>query len=68
MVYEMDLLDIVSVLAAAMVLVIVVGMVRMAWRVFHGNEEMEAGGSMGDQMRSAKRKRAFGKRKRRAKK
>lgn len=64
MVCEMDLVDIVSVIAAAMVLAIVVGIVRIAWRTFHDNEEMVSGGSWGEQMLAArKRKRARRKRK-----
>lgn len=68
MVYEMSLLDIVSVVGIAVLVVVVVGMGRMGWRIWYGNEEMEAGGSMGDQMLGTKNKGAFSKRKRRAKK
>ena len=58
---------VVSVIAAAMLLVMVVGMARMAWRTFHDNEEMVPGGSMGDQMLAGRKgKRARGRRKRRA--
>ena len=68
MVYEMSLLDIVSVMGIAVLVVVVVAMGRMGWRIWHGNEEMEAGGSMGHQMLATKHKGAFSKRKRRAKK
>jgi len=59
---------VVSVIAAAMLLVAVVvavvGIVRMAWRTFHDNEEMVPGGSWGKQMFAARKgKGAPGKRK-----
>jgi hypothetical protein len=55
---------VVSVIAAAMVLVAVVGIVRVAWRTFHDNEEMVPGGSWGEQMLAAREgKEAPGKRK-----
>ena len=55
---------VVSVIAAAMLLVAVVGIVRMAWRTFHDNEEMVPGGSWGVQMLAARKgKGAPGKRK-----
>ncbi len=54
-------------IVVAVLLVAVAGMARMAWRIFHDNEEMEPGGSMGDQMLAArKRKSACRKRKSRA--
>lgn len=64
----MNLLDIVSVVGIAGLVVVVVGMGRMGWRIWHDNEEMEAGGSMSHQMFATKHKRAFNKWKRRAKK
>ena len=68
MVHEMDMLDIVSVVGIAVLVVVVVGMGRMGWRIWHGNEEMEAGGSMSRQMFGTNHKRAFSKWKRRAEK
>lgn len=47
------MIAILSVIAVAMVLVIVAGVVRMVWRTLHDNEEMVPGGSWGDQMLTA---------------
>ncbi len=49
-------MDPVAVLVVAFVAIMVLGLVRFAWRFVRGNEEMEAGGSYGRQM--------FGRRKR----
>lgn len=43
-------LDVVSALTIAVLLVAAFGLARMAWRIVRGNEEMEAGGSLGDQL------------------
>jgi hypothetical protein len=40
----------IGIAAAVVIIVGGVGMVRMAWRFFRGDEEMEAGGSWGAQL------------------
>ena len=50
MVLVMSWLDVVSVISVAILVVVALGMGRMGWRLWHNNEQMEAGGSMGDQM------------------
>lgn len=44
-----DVVSAVTIVVLVLVLV-VIGMVRMGWRIWHDNEQMEPGGSMGDQM------------------
>jgi uncharacterized membrane protein len=46
----MDLTWIVVAVAALWVLAALVAMGYTAWRILHGNEEMEAGGSFGRQL------------------
>ena len=43
-------IDPVLVIAAASLLLIVLGVARVAWRFLHDNEEPQAGGSMGYQL------------------
>jgi len=49
--------DPVFVIVAVSVLVLVLGIARMAWRILRHNEEMQSGGSLGTQAlgRSAKK-------------
>jgi hypothetical protein len=42
--------DVVLIVVLAGVLLAAVGMGRLAWRFWHGNEELRAGGSMSRQM------------------
>ncbi len=48
------ILLILSVVGLVVLVTVVVGFGRLAWRLFRGNEEMVAGGSMGDQMFGSK--------------
>lgn len=48
---------ILSVVGLLVLLTVAVGLGRMAWRLIRGHEEMEAGGSMGDQMFGSKARR-----------
>ena len=61
----MNWLDVAFVVSIAVLVVVVVGMARMGWGIWHGNEPMEPGGSMGDQMLGAKNTGAFARRDRR---
>ena len=61
----MNWLDVLSIVTIALLVVVLVGMGRMGWRIWHGNEPMEPGGSMGDQMLGTKNSGAFVKRSRR---
>jgi hypothetical protein len=61
----MNWLDVLSVVTIALLVVVLVGMGRMGWRIWRGNEPMDPGGSMGDQMLGAKNSSAFVKRSRR---
>ena len=56
--------QVVAVIVAAMLLVAVAGLARMAWRTFHDNEEMVPGGSLGRQFLGGRK----GKRARRGRK
>jgi hypothetical protein len=51
-----DVTLVVTVVLAALVLVCLLGGCLMAWRILHGNEEMEPGGSLGRQMLGRTRK------------
>ncbi|MBA3476752.1 MAG: hypothetical protein H0T10_08390 [Actinobacteria bacterium] len=51
-------IDPVLVIAAASLLLIVLGVARVAWRFLHDNEEPQAGGSMGRQLFGRTKKRA----------
>ena len=61
----MNWLDVLSIVTIALLVVVLVGMGRMGWRIWHGNEPMEPGGSMGDQMLGTKNSGAFVRRSRR---
>ncbi len=58
-------LDVLSIVAIVLLVVVLIGMARMGWRIWHTNEQMDAGGSMGDQMLGSKNSGAFVKRRRR---
>ena len=46
----MDVTLVLIVVLAALLLIAVLGGGLMAWRILHGNEEMESGGSIGRQV------------------
>jgi hypothetical protein len=46
----MDVTLIIGIVAAVFLLVAALGLGRMAWRLWRGDEELEPGGSMGRQM------------------
>lgn len=50
----MTWLDVVAAVWIALLVVALVGMGRMAWRLVHHNEQIEAGGSLGDQILGTK--------------
>ena len=54
-----------SIVTIAVLVVVLVGMGRMAWRIWHGNEPMEPGSTAGDQMLGTKNSGAFVRRSRR---
>ena len=58
-------LDVLSIVTIALLVVVLVGMGRMGWRIWHDNEPMEPGGSMGDQMLGTRNSGAFVRRSRR---
>ena len=58
-------LDVLSVVSIAVLVVVLVGLGRMGWRIWHDNEPMEPGGSMGDQMLGTRNSGAFVRRSRR---
>ena len=49
-------MDPVLVIAAASLLLILLGVARVAWRFLHDNEEPQAGGSMGHQLFGRKKR------------